>query len=547
MRLIELPEYHPKHHPTALTEQSPIEPAFDQWRALLGEVDVFDSRAASEAYGANTSGVERRVAGALRIRNSDTLPAVMRIARAHRVPVYPISTGRNWGYGSALPAAEDCVVIDLSALQKILHFDAKFGVVTVEPGVTQAMLADFLDEGGHPYMVPVTGAGPRCSLIGNALERGYGFTPYADHFSAITDLEAVLADGSVHRTMLREAGGEDLARLYKWGLGPYTTGLFSQSGLGIVTRMSLMLAPRPECMKVCVISLNADTLLEPTVERVQTLLARLPGIIGGINLMNRHRVLAMAAPYPADEVDSHGLIPRAVIERLGREYRVAPWTAYATLYGTRGVVQAAEREIKAALRGVASRLVFISPRSASMLDAAASWLPSKTGIRRTAKVLTQAIEIALGRPNELALPLAYWRNREVPSDRPLDPARDGCGLLWYAPLVPMRASGVRSYVDMVQRVTAAHGIEPLITFTSVNDKVFDSTVPLLFDRQNAKAGQACYEALLSGGEALGCFPYRFGIDSMKHLRARLSASDVLHARLRHGLDPENILAPGRYL
>lgn len=103
------------------------------------------------------------------------------------------------------------VILDLSGLTAILDFDAELGVVTLEPGVTQALLAEFLDRHAHPYLVPVTGAGPQCSLIGNALERGYGVTPHTDHFAAVTDLEAVLADGSVYQTRLHEVAGAELA------------------------------------------------------------------------------------------------------------------------------------------------------------------------------------------------------------------------------------------------------------------------------------------------------------------------------------------------
>ncbi len=106
----------------------------------------------------------------------------MRIAQRQGIAIYPISTGRNWGYGTSLPAQDDCVILDLSRLQKIHHFDAELGVVTLEPGVTQGMLAAYLYAGNHPFMVPVTGAGPQCSLVGNALERGYGITPHTDHW-----------------------------------------------------------------------------------------------------------------------------------------------------------------------------------------------------------------------------------------------------------------------------------------------------------------------------------------------------------------------------
>src|SRR5207253_5916875 len=140
------------------------------------------------------------------------------------------------------PVTEGCVVLDLSGLDRILDMDGEFGLVTVEPGVTQQRLHDHLARRGHPFLVPVTGAGPHCSLIGNALERGYGITPYADHFAAVTALQAVLPDGRLYRSALSELGGTEVDRAFKWGIGPFLDGLFAQGSFGIVTQMTIALA-----------------------------------------------------------------------------------------------------------------------------------------------------------------------------------------------------------------------------------------------------------------------------------------------------------------
>src|SRR5690606_5593013 len=97
---------------------------------------------------------------------------------------------------------------DLSRMDRVVEFDAELGVVTLEPGVTQRGLRDYLEARGSGYLVPVHGGGPSCSLIGNALERGYGITPYTDHFAAVMALEAVLANGEIYRTPITTLGGE---------------------------------------------------------------------------------------------------------------------------------------------------------------------------------------------------------------------------------------------------------------------------------------------------------------------------------------------------
>lgn len=528
-----------------------LDQAIVDWQALLGVSRVMTGEAVLRNYGNDTSAIARRLPAALRIADANMLPAVMQIAHRHRTPVYPVSTGRNWGYGSSLPARDDCVILDLADMTQILDFDQELGVVTLEPGVTQGMLAEFLDTGQHPFLVPVTGAGPNCSVLGNALERGYGVTPHTDHFGAVTDIEAVLPDGTRYRTAMREAGGEDLARLFKWGIGPYATGLFTQGAFGVVTRMSIVLARRPDCVKVCLFSLKDDALLEPAVLRIRSIMARLPGTVSALNLMNQHRVLSMAAPYPADKLDAHGMIPRDVIASLGKQYQIFPWTGFGTLYGTERMVAAAQKEIRAILGDIASRMMFLSPQRARQLAALTRLIPGQLGqgLQGMTSTLAKSLELVAGRPNETAMPLAYWRNSRARSGGPMNPAVDGCGLSWYAPLVPMRPTGVRAYVNMVTEIMGKHGLEPLITFTTLSDRLFDSTVPLLFDRDKpeaALAAAACFQELLLEGRSNGWFPYRVGIDTMDTLSALQTDAGKFQARLRKDLDPHEIFAPGRY-
>ena len=68
------------------------------------------------------------------------------------------------------------------------------------PGVTQEQLFSFLKERNSKLWMDSTGASPRCSLIGNTMERGFGHTPYGDHFAHTCGLEVVLPDGEVIET-----------------------------------------------------------------------------------------------------------------------------------------------------------------------------------------------------------------------------------------------------------------------------------------------------------------------------------------------------------
>ena len=193
-----------------------------------------------------TTGARRSIVAVVYPGDSSEVVSIIKLAGEHGVPVYPVSTGRNWGYGTN-PVTDGCIVLNLSRLNRVLDSpDPATGLVTVEPGVTQGDLAAYLERNRLPFLVPTTGAGPSVSIVGNALERGHGVTPVADHFAAVTSIEAVLPDGSRLPVSVRGHGSFGGGHAFKWGIGPYVDGLFAQGSFGVVTKVTLALARRPE-------------------------------------------------------------------------------------------------------------------------------------------------------------------------------------------------------------------------------------------------------------------------------------------------------------
>jgi FAD/FMN-containing dehydrogenase len=528
----------------------------EKLRSLVGPDAVFDGVRAATALGQCTTGVSRSVIAVVYPTEATQVVGVVKLAHANGLPLHPVSTGHNWGYGQG-PVLDGCIVLNLSRLNRIVEPpDRVTGLVTLEPGVTQADLAAYLERERLPFLVPTTGAGPSASIVGNALERGHGITPIADHFAAVTGIEAVLANGSIYRSPHFAMGASRGGHAFKWGIGPYVDGLFSQGSFGVVTKMTLVLARAPDCVKAFMCGVPAESGLERTVAAVQRILQRLPGLVGGINVMNARRVLSMAAPFPADRVGPDGVIPDAVIARMRAKHRVAQWTVFGTLYGTRRTVRAAQGEVAAILSPVASRakgsrLRFVAPDTVARLDRWVQRLPFvRDGFGRTLSTLNSSMAIIRGRPNQTALPLAYWKSgRPMDLATRLDPSRDGCGLIWYSPLVEMKPTSVRAHVEMVKEIVPRHGLEPLITLTSLSETCFLSTVPLLFDlasRSETAAAQKCLSALLDAGAEGGFFPYRVGGNAMDWLMGRGQEYWQLVSQLKQAMDPKGIIAPGRY-
>ncbi|WP_417566846.1 FAD-binding oxidoreductase [Marinobacter sp.] len=526
------------------------ESAIAEWTTILGESGIMAAEAAE--FGASTIGAKRSIPAVLRPETQEQVSSVLKVAQRWQVAVYPVSTGNNWGYGSANPVEDGCVILDLSRLDRISDFDPEMGVVTVGPGVTQGALREFLDRHDGNYLVPVTGAGPNCSILGNALERGYGITPITDHFAAVTKIEAILPDGTLYRTQLSELGGAEVDGLFKWGVGPYLDGLFSQGNFGVVVNMTIALAPAPETVTAFFFSTKDDAKLEALVPTVRAVLLALGGSVVAINLLNSQRMLSMMTPFPEDRAVD-GVLPAQEVESLANSHGVPAWSGVGAIYASKEVARAARRTLQRLLGPVTDRLIFINRRKVDLVRTVARALPGRlaTRVKGMADTLSGALEIMHGTPNDVALALAYWRSGTLPeAGQPKNPARDGCGLIWFAPLVPIRGKDVRRYINMIERICPQYGINPLITLTTINDRCFDSTVPLLFDRSDAEAtarANDCYRALYTEGQQQGFLPYRLNIDAMDTLHTGDSAFSRLASQLKAAVDPNFILAPGRYV
>lgn len=531
--------------------RSALQEAMARWAALMGESCVLGANEASAQY---ACGSQRGIAAALRPRTPDGIQEIVRIAAHHRIPLHPISTGRNWGYGGAIPPADHCVLLDLSGLNRIIEIDADLGTATVEPGVTQGQLHAYLQARNLPFMVPTTGAGPSVSLVGNALERGYGITPHADHFSAVMGLEAVLPDGSMYCSRLSALGGTRIDRGYKWGIGPYLDGLFSQSNLGVVTQMTIALAQRPAHIEAFYIFLKDNSRLAPALQVLRGLLRSMGGLLGGVNVLNGYRLASMTCDYPTNVLERGTPLQAKELADLLRNNRLGSYLIVGSVYGEPSVARAAVAAVLQHFASCSSRRVRLTRSRAEWLAKLARFFPRTVkalgfGQDQAARMIS-ALNLIEGIPDDVALRLPYWKSgAALPSDLTQALQNGERGLIWYAPLVPLTTDAVQAFEAMVSRVCLAHGFEPLITLTSLSDRCFDSSVPLLFDGRDpadhARA-QQCFDALFSEGRKLGYVPYRMGAQTFDRLDAQNDPALTLARHIKQTLDPHGILSPGRY-
>lgn len=521
--------------------------AWGAWKTLLGDDGVLDAIEAHAKFGINTIGSHRRLLGALQPRETAQIVSIVDIANRFRIPIYPISTGRNWGYGSSLPAVDDCALLDLSRLNRILDFNPELGYVTLEPGVTQQQLHEYIVNNRLDFMVPTTGAGPTCSIVGNALEKGFGITPYEDHFGAVLSLKAVLADGAIYQSTLHEMGGHLVDKIFKWKLGPVVEGLFAQGNFGIVTQATVALARKPDNVTQFMAFID-EQYFEEAVLSIARIKQKLGSVVGGVNLMNKRRLLAMVELRSVWKL--HDTMAETQVRDLAGKRKLPDWAIYGGIYGPDELVAGARAYIRRELKSYATRVLFFSRRPLNLLQRAVRALPLNS-LRATVEGMHQGLNILEGVPSQVALPLAYLKNPLPPQNTDdLSPDRDRCGMIWFSPLLPIDPAITRDFSQEVTRICLAIGIDPLITLTAISERCFDSTIPIVFDssseRERDKA-RFCYDSLIELSREFGVFPYRMDIDAMrKYFDAKESTSLHMIQKIKQALDPNDILAPGRY-
>ena len=158
--------------------------------------------------------------------------------------VYPISSGKNWGYGSKNPVSDNAVLLDLSGLNRIIDIDLDKGIAFIEAGVSQGQLSEAIV--GSNYKLNMTNSAKESSIVGNALERGIGTSRH--RVEDIIGFEVLLGTGQTMQVggLWPVSGEIENAFHYPHGIGPNLMPLFFQSNFAIVTKAAVSLIPKAQ-------------------------------------------------------------------------------------------------------------------------------------------------------------------------------------------------------------------------------------------------------------------------------------------------------------
>ncbi|TKK71942.1 FAD-binding oxidoreductase [Ilyomonas limi] len=486
--------------------------------------------------------------------NTEELRQCILIAKKYKQPVYTVSRGKNWGYGSRVPVTDNNVLIELKRLNRIVDFDEKHAYITVEPGVTFDQVFDFLREKNSELIISSTGGNRNSSMLANALERGIGTGLYAERFSNVCGLEVLLPNGDIIATSFERYGNYKTGKLFRWGLGPTLDGLFSQSNMGIVTKMTLWLMKTPPHLSLIFYKVNDITKLKLVIDELQ--LMAMEGLVRPtITLYNDIRIITSLVQYPfnqysPEKTDADELMRqiKQSIPTLGQ--MVGDWNGEISIRAENEEHAAIQYKIvQERLKNYVEDFTITHTTKEEILKSFQEHYNAKEKNLAQPTLTSFLIKKYTGIPDNAAIRQTYWRKRSpMPAD--LNPDRDKCGLIWICPVVPFSGEDVLSAIAIIKEVIKKYAFEPAVSLQCTTERCINVIASFCWDREVAgedEMAEKCYFEVSSLLNEKGYFSYRGSTLAMSKYSSDNNAYDTFVETLKNTIDPDGILSPGRYV
>lgn len=514
----------------------------------------------------NSLGLSKRIIGEIFPKNVDEVKVILKIANEFKIKLYPVSQGKNTGYGDSTPTDENCLILNLKNLNEIYNYNSFSGSIWVEPGVTQLDLHLYLKNNGNKHWADMTGATPHASIVGNYLEAGFGHTPLGDHRKNIESMIVLLPTGEIFET------GEMPT------LGPDLTQLFIQSNFGIVLAIKIPLFRIPEKAVTFVLQCENDNDMFQTMYELREL--RESGIISSlIHMGNATRVLVTSTNFDSiqSEIGNEYISDEIAIELLNEKnfFKMNSWNAVGILYGSKDEVSYKIKQLKLKL-GHSTKLQFFNDNKMNLIkktidlgdnlitkvintffnknqdsNSKQSLLNSQSlknilcqfklkwdYLNKSILTIFEIHKLLRGVPTEIAYKNIHWRYK----------GEEHFGLMWYAPVIPIEKGNLEKILEAARELFKKYHIEMPLTLSLTNHKFITAVFSISFDKQNAiskKNAYDLYQEISTLFSSYGCNPYRIGLQSLKSSHYTPEKQSLLN-KIKSRLDPSEILSPGRY-
>jgi len=494
--------------------------ALEAFRRIVGKDHVFTGEALGgyvDPYSIEADPDAHATPAAVAPESAEQVQAILKVANQYLIPLWPISCGKNHGYGGAAPRMPGTVVLDLNRMKRILEVNVESGYALVEPGVSYFDLYRHLQEKGIKLWLDVPDPGWG-SIVGNALERGVGYTPYGDHFMMQCGMEVVLPNGEVVRTGMGALPGNTTWQLFKYGYGPYLDGMFTQSNFGVVTKMGIWLMPEPPGYRAYMITFDKEDDLEQVVDILRPL--KVNSVIQNAATL---RSLLLVAGINATKSQYHsgpGPIPDSAAKKIMADQDIGMWNFYGALYGPPPIMDTLEGIIRDSFAKVPGARFFTPEQRKNEND-----------------VLKHRALTMRGVPRLTEYSFVNWVG--------------GGGHIGFSPVSPIKGDEAMKQYRMVRDRMHEYGFDYMSVF-AIGWREMHHVIELIFDRRDPDTKRRAHEVfgiMVREAAEAGYGEYRTHIAFMDQIAKTYGWNDnammKLNNVLKDALDPNGILAPGK--
>ena len=453
--------------------------------------------------------------GAVAPANTEEIQAIVKLANEYKIPLWPISRGKNLGYGTAAPRMAGTLVLDLGRMNKILDVDPDLAYCVVEPGVSFFDLYDYVQAEKLPLWLSVPG-NAWGSVMGNALDHGIGYTSYGLNASNICGMEVVLPQGDLVRTGMGALDGNPAWHLFPFGYGPTWDQVFTQSNMGIVTKMGLWMQPAPESSLLLTMDIPKEEDIAWVIDTLAPLKINgtidqslfIPSWLGKLVLMGQRK----------DFWDKPGAMPEWRVQELLKQYDLGYWTVSVRFYGDEAVNNASAEVVKKAFRQHIDR------------DFSTSLWQSGDPV--------SVMDPGMGVPSAAPLQMGDWVG--------------GRGAhMGFSPVVPAKSEHVMDQLKRSRELMAKHDFDFYASFT-IGGRFCNNVNMLMYDRdkpEDIMRVRALFNELIDVTQKAGYGEYRTHLGWMDQVAETFDFNQGAMARLnqtvKDALDPNGIIAPGK--
>ncbi len=190
----------------------------------------------------------------------EQISSILKFANEHRIPVTPRGSGTNISGGSV--PIQGGIVLCTTKMNRVLEINQANLTATVEPGVVLQDLNNLLAK-ENLFYPPDPQSFLSCTVGGTVAENSGGplCIKYGVTKQYVLGLEVVLPDGYI-----LNIGGSTVKNRTGYDLVPLFTG--SEGTLGIITKITLRLIPKPAARRTVIAIFDDMTLAGSVVSRI---------------------------------------------------------------------------------------------------------------------------------------------------------------------------------------------------------------------------------------------------------------------------------------